>query len=316
MTDGTRSLGPVGATVLVTGGAGFIGGHLVDALVDSNEVRVLDDFSSGRHEHVHPDAEVYDGSLSDDELLASAADGVDVVFHEAAIVSVQQSIDDPRRSHEVNVRGTLSVLEAARREGTRVVLASSAAIYGQPEYVPIDEAHPLKPLSPYGFEKVAVDEYARLYHDLYGLETVSLRYFNVYGPRQTGGDYSGVITIFLEQAAAGEPITVNGDGTQTRDFVHISDVVRANLLAAETDAVGESFNVGTGDTVSIASLAETIRDVVDSPSDIVHTEPRAGDIQDSQAEISKARAQLEYEPKVGLEEGLRALVGDSPDSAK
>lgn len=299
---------PTGETILVTGGAGFIGSHLVDALVEENEVRVLDDFSSGRREYVHPDAELFEGCLGDGELVDAAMDGVDLIFHEAAVVSVQKSIEDPRESHETNVDGALSILEGARREDARVVVASSAAVYGQPEYVPIDEEHPMEPSSPYGFEKVAVDEYARLYNELYDLETVSLRYFNAYGPRQTGGDYSGVVSIFFEQALSGDPITVNGDGEQTRDFVHVSDVVRANLLAAETDAIGEAFNIGTDDVVTIRELAEIIRDVTGSESEIVHTDPRSGDIVESQAVISKARKRLGFEPRIKLEDGLHSLA--------
>lgn len=294
-------------TILVTGGAGFIGSHLVDALVEANDVRILDDFSSGHRSHVNPNAELFEGHLSDSDLVAKAMDGVDVVFHEAALVSVQRSIEDPLLSNAINVTGTLNILDTARREDARVVVASSAAVYGQPEYIPIDEAHPLEPSSLYGFEKVAVDEYARLYNELYGLETVALRYFNVYGPRQTGGDYSGVVSIFLEQARAGNPITVNGDGEQTRDFVHISDIVQANRLAATTDAVGESFNVGTGDVVTIREVAEIIRDVTQSKSEVVHSDPRPGDIKESQADISKAREVLGFEPQVELAEGLRSL---------
>ncbi|ELY61127.1 NAD-dependent epimerase/dehydratase family protein [Natronolimnohabitans innermongolicus] len=299
---------PSGRTVLVTGGAGFIGSHLVDALVEDNAVRILDNFSSGTPDRVHPDATVFEGDIRDDATLSRAMDGVDLVFHEAALVSVQASVEEPKRSHSVNLEATLSLLECARREDARVVLASSAAIYGQPEYTPIDEGHPTEPSSPYGLEKLTIDRYARLYHELYGLETVALRYFNVYGPRQAGGDYSGVISIFLEQARNGEPITVNGDGTQTRDFVHISDVVQANLLAAQTESVGAAFNVGTGETVTIRELAETIRSVVGSDSEIVHRDPRPGDIEQSQAELSAIRSALGYEPTVTLADGLQTLV--------
>ncbi|MFC7114615.1 NAD-dependent epimerase/dehydratase family protein [Natronoarchaeum sp. GCM10025703] len=278
-------------TVLVTGGAGFIGSHLVDALVEENDVRVLDNFSSGSREYLHQDAELNEGDIRDEKLISEAMSGVDIVFHEAAVVSVSQSVEEPTESHSVNIEGTLNVLEAARAEDARVILASSAAIYGHPEYVPIDEGHPTEPSSPYGLEKATADEYARLYHELYGLETVALRYFNVYGPRQAGGDYSAVISIFLEQARAGEPITVNSDGEQTRDFVHVSDVVQANLLAAKTDHVGEAFNVGTGSSVTIQELAETIRDIVRGESDIIHQDPRPGDIEHSRA-ISRISKQL------------------------
>jgi UDP-glucose 4-epimerase len=292
--------------VLVTGGSGFIGGALVDAFRSETEVRVLD-IHSGRG--LPGDVEVIEGDVRDRETVDEAIDGVDVVFHQAALVSVASSIDDPVESHTTNATGTLRVLEAARRHDARVVLASSAAVYGDPDSVPVSEPDPLVPTSPYGLDKLASDHYARLYHDLYGLETVALRYFNVYGPGQSGGDYAGAIEVFLEQAKSGEPITVHGDGGQTRDFVHVDDVVRANRLAAETDHVGTAYNVGTGTSTSITRLAERVRDAVGSDSPIVHTEAREGDIRHSRADVSRARERLGYEPTVGLETGLETLVG-------
>jgi UDP-glucose 4-epimerase len=297
--------------VLVTGGAGFIGSHLTDALVPDHDVTVLDDFSSGSRENVHPSTTVVEGDIRDRRQLDRAARGADVIFHEAASVSVDRSIEDPEGSHEINVDAALSTLEAARREDARCVLASSAAIYGQPDEVPIDETEPASPESPYGIEKLSVDHYARVYEDLYDLPTVALRYFNVYGPRQTASDYSGVISVFLEQAREGRPITVHGDGTQTRDFVHVDDVVRANLLAMETDHVGEAYNVGTGRAISIDDLATAVREVTDSDSEIVYTEGREGDIERSRADVGKARSMLRYESTVDLEDGLETLVDES-----
>lgn len=294
-----------GKTVLVTGGAGFIGHHLVNALVQDNDVRVLDDLSTGRRGRVHDDAKFIEGDLLED--VSEAVAGVDVVFHEAAQISVPYSVDHPLHSHDVNVDGTLALLEAAREEDARVVGASSAAIYGDPVALPVTEDHPKEPLSPYGLEKLAVDHYLRLFDDLYGLETVALRYFNVFGPGQTG-EYAGVISAFLDMAATGDPITVHGDGTQTRDFVHVDDVVDANLRAATTEHVGEAFNVATGIETSVRELAETIRDVTGTTSDIVHVDPRDGDIDESQASIEKARELLGYEPTVGLRDGLERLV--------
>ncbi len=294
--------------VLVTGGAGFIGSHLTDALVSDHEVTVLDDFSSGRRENLHPDARIIEGDIRDERRLREAVEGMDVIFHQAASVSVDRSIEEPESSHAINVDATLSMLEAARRTDARCVLASSAAIYGQPETIPIPESAPHRPESPYGIEKLSIDQYARVYNDLYDLPTVALRYFNVYGPRQTAGDYSGVISVFLDQARANEPITVHGDGSQTRDFVHVPDVVRANLLAMETEAVGEAYNVGTGETTTIEGLAHTIRDVTRSDSEITYTEGRVGDIDHSCADIGKAREQLGYEPTTVLDDGLRTLV--------
>ncbi|APX00122.1 UDP-glucose 4-epimerase [Halobiforma lacisalsi AJ5] len=300
-------------TILVTGGAGFIGSHLVDALAPDNDVRVLDDFSSGRRGNLPDDddgdvdIDVYDGDVGDPDLLRRAASGADLIFHQAAIVSVTQSVDEPWESNRTNLDAGLLVLEQARREDARVVLASSAAIYGHPDELPVSETATTEPTSPYGIQKLALDGYARRYEELYDLPTVALRYFNVYGPRQQG-PYSGVISTFLEQASAGEPITIQGDGEQTRDFVHVTDVVRANLAAATTDAVGEAYNVGTGDRTSIRELAEIIREVTDSASPIVHTEPRPGDVRHSGADVSKARRDLGFESRVDLRAGIHSLV--------
>jgi UDP-glucose 4-epimerase len=294
--------------VLISGGAGFIGSHLADALVEDNDVTVLDDLSHGQRAHVPDEATFVQGDVNDETVLDEAMRDTDVVFHQAAQVSVDRSVDAPQRSHATNVDATLSLLERARDHDIRVVLASSCAVYGQPESLPIPESAPLDPTSPYGLEKLTVDHYARLYNDLYDLETVALRYFNVYGPRQAGGDYSGVISIFLDQAADDEPLTVHGEGTQTRDFIHVSDVVRANLLAATTDAVGEAFNVGTGRETSVIELAETIREVMDAESDVVHTAPREGDIDRSCADTSKTAARLGFEATTGLEEGIGTLA--------
>ena len=291
--------------VLVTGGAGFIGGALVDSLRGDTTVRVLD---IDPDPNPPSDVEVIEGDIRDPETVAAAIEGVDTVFHEAALVSVADSVAHPMESHTINATGTLQVLEAARNHDARVVVASSAAVYGDPDAVPVAESAGLDPTSPYGLDKLAIDHYTRLYHELYGLDTVALRYFNVYGPGQTGGDYAGVIDAFTEQARSGEPITVHGDGEQTRDFVHIDDVVRANRLAATTDNVGGAYNIGTGESVTIKSLAEKIRASVGSDSEIVHTEAREGDIRHSRADISRARERLGYEPTVDLDTGLDTLV--------
>ncbi|WP_251344266.1 NAD-dependent epimerase/dehydratase family protein [Haloplanus halophilus] len=302
--------GPRGRSVLVTGGAGFVGSHLVDALVDDNEVRVLDDLSNGSRAAVPDAATLVAGDVRDPETVARAAEGVDLVFHLAANVSVERSVAAPVESHRVNVDGTLHVLEAAREAGARVVFASSAAVYGDPPSVPVAESAPKAPSSPYGAEKLSADRYLRLYADRYGLETVSLRYFNVYGPGGLDTDYSGVIDVFLSRAREGRDLPVHGDGTQTRDFVHVADVVRANLLAAITDATGAAYNVGTGHSVTISRLADLVVDATDSPSDVVHTDPREGDVDESEADISRAREILGFEPRVSLREGLDHLVDD------
>lgn len=298
-----------GRTVLITGGGGFIGSHLVDVVVEHNDVRVLDDFSSGRRSQLPADVDVVEGDVRDPATCEAALDGVDVVFHEAAVVSVERSVEAPTESHATNVDATLSLLEAARRTDARVVFASSAAIYGVPETLPITETVAKRPSSPYGLEKLSADHYCRLYHDLYDTETVALRYFNVYGPRQRKGPYSGVITTFIAQARAGGPITVEGTGEQTRDFVHVRDVVRANLLAATTDHVGEAFNIGTGRSTSILQLAEHVRETVDPNIDIEYVDARPGDIQDSLADVSKATEKLGYEPRVELADGIESVYG-------
>jgi len=299
-----------GREILITGGAGFIGSHLADALVEANDVTILDDLSSGSIENVPEEATFVKGDVRDEKTVAEAADGVDLIFHEAAVVSVQQSVETPQRCHDVTHDGTLTILERARHEDARVVFASSAAIYGEPSTVPIDETEPVAPSSPYGIDKCSADQYVRAYHDLYGLDTVALRYFNVYGPRQTAGDYSGVISIFREQAEQDNPITVDGDGTQTRDFVHVEDVVQANCLAAATEHVGSAYNVGTGEETTIESLAETIQSIADADSEIVHGDPRPGDIDRSCADVSEAKACLGYEPTISLEEGIETLFAE------
>lgn len=298
-------------TALVTGGAGFIGSHIAERLTDTCDVSVYDDFSSGNQDHVPDEADIVEADLASTDRLTAAVQNADVVFHHAAQVSVAQSVETPTSSHAVNLDPSLEILEAARDSDTRVVFASSAAIYGHPDYTPIDESHPKKPSSPYGLEKLTVDHYCKLYHDLYGVETVALRYFNVYGPRQQGGDYSGVISIFRDQARAGDDITVEGDGKQTRDFVHVDDIVQANLLAATSDAaVGESFNIGTGESITIRQLAETIQDVTGTNSDIVHVDPREGDIEQSRADITKAREVLGFEPRYSINDGLANYLGE------
>jgi UDP-glucose 4-epimerase len=298
-------------TVLVTGGAGFIGSHLVDTLSPRNEVRVLDDLSDGHRDWVAPDAQFIEGDITDRSTLEEAMRGADFVFHLAANASVQRSIDAPRESHQVNVDATLDLLELARQTEPRVVIASSAAIYGPPDSVPISEDDPKRPSSPYGVEKLTVDQYARQYHDHYAVNTVTLRYFNVYGPRHSGGSYSGVIDSFVSRARAGDPLEIHGDGLQTRDFVHVDDIVQANLRAATTDHVGEVFNIGTGKSVTIRELAELVRDVTGSESIIRHTDGRDGDIRHSRADVSKADELLKFRQTVSLEEGLRSLVHSS-----
>jgi UDP-glucose 4-epimerase len=297
-----------GRRVLVTGGAGFVGSHLVAALAPENDVRVLDDLSAGTRANVHPAATLVQGDVRDPDAVTKAMDGVEIVFHEAAMVSVPRSVEEPLACHERNATGTLTVLERARAEDARVVLASTTAVYGEPATLPVPETAATAPRSPYAVSKLAAEEYAATYTERYGLPTVALRYFNVYGPGQPPGPYSGVITAFLDALHTGAPLRVHGDGSQTRDFVHVSDVVRANLAAATTDGVGTAYNVGTGQETSIRELAELLATVSERDIEIVHTEGRDEDVQRSCADISRSRATLGFEPRVSLEDGLAALV--------
>lgn len=297
-----------GQRILITGGAGFVGSHLADALSERNEVVVVDDLSTGDTRHVPDGVRFREADIHDPNTLDALTADVDLVFHEAAVVSVQRSIAEPLACHQTNTDATLQLLDLARERDFRVVLASSAAIFGHPETLPVTESDQKTPTSPYGIDKLTVDHYARAYNDLYDVETVTLRYFNIYGPRQRAGDYGGVISIFRDQALAGNPITIDGDGTQTRDFVHIDDVVDANIRAATTDHVGEAYNIGRGTQTSINELAEAMREVTESSSTITRSEPRPGDIASSVADISKARRELGFEPSVSLRDGLKTLV--------
>jgi len=305
---------------LVTGGAGFIGSHLVEALVArGDQVRVLDNFSTGRWENlagvVHR-VEVIEGEVTDPMLVARAAEGVDLIFHLAAIASVQASVEDPVLVHRVNVEGTLCLLEAARRQGVkRFVFPSSAAVYGDHVALPLAEELPTRSLSPYAASKVAGEAYGRAYWASYGVPVVILRYFNVYGPRQDPtSPYSGVISIFADRMRRGEPPVVFGDGKQTRDFVYVKDVVRATLLAGEQEAaVGKTFNVAGGRETSVLQLVGTFNRVLGTRLSPTFAPPRPGEVRRSRADVSRARAVLGWEATTPLIEGLTALVKEMGD---
>ncbi|WP_435346413.1 NAD-dependent epimerase/dehydratase family protein [Haloarchaeobius sp. HRN-SO-5] len=294
------------ATILVTGGAGFVGSHLVDALAPVADVRVLDDCSTGRAANVDEDAVLLEGDVTDPAQLSAAVADVDVVFHLAALSAVPDTMAEPTRCLQVNASATGAILEHARRVDARVVFASSAAVYGRPDETPISEDDSLTPRNPYGVAKLASDQYVRRYEQWFDVPAVALRFFNVYGPRQLPD--RGVIPTFLSNARAGEPLVVEGDGEQTRDFVHVSDVVRALLAAATTDATGEAFNVGTGEATSIAELAELIRDLSDDSVPVHHDDPRPADIEHSVADVSKARDRLGFDADVSLAAGLESLL--------
>jgi UDP-glucose 4-epimerase len=297
---------------LVTGGAGFIGSHLVDRLLrDGHAVRVLDDLSTGKRENVNAAAELIVGDVRNPALVDDVARGCDVIFHEAAVVSVPASIEDPQRSHDVNIQGTLNVLLAAREHQVRrVVFACSAAVYGEEPTLPKREDMTPAPISPYGIEKLTGEQYVLAWPRLYGIEGVALRYFNVFGPRQDPrSPYSGVISIFADRAMARREVTIFGDGQQSRDFVFVDDVVQANILAATVDAAsGRTFNIGRGEQTTLNALLGTLAKIVGGEISAKHEPSRAGDIRDSFADISRARNDLGYEPAVSVETGLRRLL--------
>ena len=302
-------------TALVTGGAGFIGGHLVERLVaDGWRVRVLDDFSSGKQENLAAVAEQIElvrGDVRDSDRLAKAVHGVEVVFHEAAVASVPRSVADPIFTNGVNVGGTLCVLEAARHAGVRrVVYAASSSAYGDAPGLPKVEDMPANLLSPYALQKHAGESYCRLYTELYGLETVALRYFNVYGPRQDPkSEYAAVIPKFITACLRGEAATIFGDGEQTRDFVMVYDAVQANLLAADAPrAAGQVCNVAAGRRTSLNELIAVIREQTGAKAMPRHAPPREGDVRDSVASLESARDLLGYEPRVALRDGLRITI--------
>jgi UDP-glucose 4-epimerase len=299
---------------LVTGGAGFIGSHLVDGLLaDGLEVRVLDDLSTGHLENLpaHAGLRMIEGDVADFDRVRQAADGCDWIFHQAAIASVPRTIDDPVASQRVNYAGTVNVLEAARRAGTRrVMFAASAAAYGDLPDLPKSETMAVKPLSPYAVDKLASEYACRVYHRIHGLDTVCLRYFNVYGPRQDpSSPYSGVISRFADRLLGGEAPTIFGDGEQTRDFVYVADVVEANLRAATRDSVpGTVINVATGTAVSLNELYRQMCRIVGSDRAAEYGPPRAGDIRHSVADVSLAAKVLGWAPQTPLDDGLTALL--------
>jgi UDP-glucose 4-epimerase len=300
-------------SALVTGGAGFIGSHIVEKLVSEGvRVVVVDNLTTGHKRNLEsllPAITFLKGDIRDAVLLDKAACDVEVVFHEAAVVSVPLSVEHPLESADVNDIGTLQVLEAARRKGCRrVVLASSSAVYGDDPALPKAEKMAPRPQSPYAVQKLTNEHYAALFSALYGLETVCLRYFNVFGPRQDPSSaYSGVISLFMDRAAQGRPPVIYGDGEQTRDFIAVKDVVRANLLAASAEAAaGRVFNVGRGQAISINALWQRVAGLAGIDLEPNYAAPRAGDIRHSLSTIARAREALTFTPQISLTDGLRA----------
>jgi len=298
---------------LVTGGAGFIGSHLVDALLSrGTRVTVLDNLSTGHRSNLGqalPKIDFIEGDIRDRVSVEAAANNCDVIFHQAAVVSVPQTVEDPVGSASVNTSGTLTILDVARTQGVaRVVLASSCAVYGDDPAQPKYEDLSPQPKSPYALQKLIGEMHARLYYELYGLESICLRYFNVFGPRQDpSSPYSGVISIFMDRAIEKRAPVIYGDGEQSRDFVYVNDVVGANLLAAVAkSADGRAINVGTGHNITIIRLWELISKFSDIDLTPDYEMPRPGDIQVSLADIRRARRDLEFEPEYHFEKGLES----------
>jgi UDP-glucose 4-epimerase len=302
-------------TFLVTGGAGFIGSHVAEALVRRGDrVRVLDNLSTGKLENLDPlggEVDFIQGDLTDSRAVAEAVRGVDCVFHEAALASVPRSVEAPIDTNAACVTGTLTLLDAARRAGVRrLVYAASSSAYGDRPTSPKHESDLPLPISPYGAAKLAGELYCRAFTATYGFETVALRYFNVFGPRQDpDSPYSAVIPLFLTALLAGKRPTIYGDGHQSRDFTFVSNVVDGNLLAADAPGVaGQVFNVANGRSTSLLSLVRQLNSLLGTAVEPMHAPQRPGDIRESLADITAARSLLGYEPKVDFEEGLRQSI--------
>jgi UDP-glucose 4-epimerase len=299
--------------IMVTGGAGFIGSHIAEELYKDNEVIIIDNLSTGKLKNIEPflsgkQVQFINGGITDLPLLQSAFQGVDYIFHEAAVTSVPRSINDPVITNDVNITGTLNVLIAARdNKVKKVVYASSSAVYGNNPNMPLKEEYAPDPLSPYAVSKLTGEYFCKIFPEIYGLSAISLRYFNVYGPRQDpGSQYAAVIPIFMKKILAGESPVIYGDGEQTRDFVFVKDIVKANILAALSEAAGQ-VNIGAGETTSVNKLAGNIIELTgDQVAGVkpVYAGPRPGDPRQSHADISIAKM-LGYDPYYSLEEGLK-----------
>ena len=300
-------------SVLVTGGAGFIGSHTVDLLLENGiAVRVLDNLSAGRTENLdmaNPMLEFVHGDILDKEMVDKTMRGVSHCLHLAAQVSVQASLEDPVFSAKQNILGFVNVLDAVKRHAVeRFVYASSAAVYGHPQSIPVAEDHSVAPLSPYGLEKSANEQYANLYTDLYGISCLGQRYFNVYGPRQDPrSPYAGVIALFADRIAKQEPIQVFGDGEQTRDFVYVRDVAEANLAALQNDLSGVC-NIGTTRQTNLLELINAISGLTDKQSEVAFLPSKAGDIKHSLADVGKMKRELGYTAHTDIDRGLARLL--------
>ncbi|MFC1904247.1 SDR family oxidoreductase [Chloroflexota bacterium] len=298
-----------GKNILITGGAGFVGSHIVDKLSPDSKVTVLDNLSSGSLSNLEKSKDritFIKGDILDKKLLVDLVVGIDYVFHLGANVGNIKSIEDPYLDMEVNIHGTLNLLEACQNSNIkRLVYSSSGAIFGEAKYLPVDEDHPLNPESPYGASKMAAEKYCFAFYKIHGVPTTSIRYFNIYGPRQGLSEYANVISIFINRIKEGKPLTVFGDGQQTRDFVFIEDIVQANLRAAtQLDAVGEICNIGTGIGSSLNELISILNEVSGRDNQVIYADPRAGEVIHSRATIKKAQRILGYNPETTFKEGL------------
>jgi len=303
------------ATYLVTGGAGFIGSNLVEELIKRGEkVRVIDNFSTGKHQNIQefvPRIELVQGDIRNMDRVREAVEGVDFVLHEAALASVTRSIEHPLATTETNINGTLKVLIAAREAGVkRIIYASSSSVYGDNPNLPKRESMIPHPLSPYAVSKLSGEYYCQVFYRIYGLETVILRYFNVFGPKQDlVSQYAAVIPKFIKAMLRGESPSIYGDGEQFRDFTFVENVVEANILACGKEKIaGEIFNIGGGKRTTINRLAKLIGKLLDKNVEPIYTNPRPGDIRHSLADISKAQKLLNYQPHINLEEGLKKTL--------
>jgi len=309
--------------ILVTGGAGFIGGHLAESFVDDgHDVTSLDIlepfYDLGLKEHNIEAARnaatttdgsytFIEGSTTDSELVDELVEDIDIIFHQAAQAGVRASVEEPTKVTKYNINGSQTILEAARKHDVgRVINASSSSVYGKPEYLPYDNDHPTEPVSPYGASKLAVEHYMRVYNEVYGLPTVSLRYFTVYGPRMRP---NMAISNFVSRCMRGESPEIYGDGKQTRDFTYVEDIVEANhCLLTDDSADGEIMNIGSTDNIDIATLAEVVRDAIDPSLEIIHTEARDGDAEHTHADISKATELIGYEPTRDIRTGVAEFI--------
>jgi UDP-glucose 4-epimerase len=291
--------------VLVTGGAGFIGSNVVDLLISNgHDVCVLDDLSSGKKDYINNSATFYEMDILDDVGKIIKDEGIECVIHHAAQIQVRKSIENPVFDANVNILGSLNLLESARDVKKFIFASTGGAIYGEPEYLPADESHPENPLAPYGISKLAFEKYLYMYGEIYGLDYVALRYGNVYGPRQDPYGEAGVVAIFANSMLKGESPTINGDGNQTRDFVYVEDVARSNRLAMEKSVGERVINIGTGKETSVNEIFDTIQKSLGTDINPVHGPTIKGEVQKISLDVKRAEDELGWQPEVSLEAGI------------